>query len=159
MKGKQTSDQVQWGASRILGQARFPMHHSDNWFRSWSRIQKCPHGDAGRTHGDRPGCTRDAGRQGCIREERGRTEDFVQQIRDENWYIDFRQDDSLKQFMNTRTQMADLFHALHPRYSSQPLEKVVAVGVLPKDRAVLDTTANDMVQGTRGIDAGSAGHS
>jgi hypothetical protein len=97
--------------------------------------------------------------EGCIREEQGRTEDFVQQIRDENWYIDFRQDDSLKQFMNTRTQMTDLFHAVRPLYSSQPLEKVVAVGVLPKDRAVLDATANDMVQGTRGIDAGSAGHS
>jgi len=40
----------------------------------------------------------------------------------------------------------------------QPLEKVVAVGVLPKDLAALDTTANDMVQSTRGIDAGSARH-
>jgi len=40
----------------------------------------------------------------------------------------------------------------------QPLEKIVAVGVLPKDPAALDTTANDMVQGTRGVDAGSARH-
>ena len=61
--------------------------------------------------------------------------------------------------MNTRTQMTDLFHAVRPRYSSQPLEKVVAVGVLPKDRAALGTTANDMVQITRGIDAAYARHS
>ena len=41
----------------------------------------------------------------------------------------------------------------------QPLEKVVAVGVLPKDRAALGTAANDMVQITRGIDAAYARHS
>jgi hypothetical protein len=41
----------------------------------------------------------------------------------------------------------------------QPREEVVAVGVLPKDLTALDTTANDMVQGTRGIDTGSARHS
>jgi hypothetical protein len=40
----------------------------------------------------------------------------------------------------------------------QPHEKVVAVKVLPKDLAALDPTANDMVQGTRCIDAGSARH-
>jgi hypothetical protein len=159
MKGKQTSDQVQWGASRILGQARFPMHHSDNWFRSWSRIQKRPHADAGRTHGDRPGCTQDAGRKVAFGKSRAGQKTSCNRYRDENWYIDFHQDDSLKLSMNTRTQMTDLFHAVRPLYSSQPLEKVVAVGVLPKDRAVLDATANDMVQGTRGIDAGSAGHS
>jgi hypothetical protein len=40
----------------------------------------------------------------------------------------------------------------------QSFEKVDAVGVLPKNPAALDTTANDMVQGTRGIDAGSTRH-
>jgi hypothetical protein len=40
----------------------------------------------------------------------------------------------------------------------QPLEKIVAVRVLPKDLAAFDTTANDIVQCTRGIDAGSAMH-
>jgi hypothetical protein len=38
----------------------------------------------------------------------------------------------------------------------QPFDKIVAVGVLPKDPAALDATANDRVQGTWGIDAGSA---
>jgi hypothetical protein len=99
---------VQWGASHILGQTRFPMHHSDNWFRSWSRIQKRFHGDARRTHGDRPGRTQDAGRQSCIREEQGRSADFVQQTRGEYWYIDFRQDGSLKYYLNTRTLMRAL---------------------------------------------------
>jgi hypothetical protein len=40
----------------------------------------------------------------------------------------------------------------------QPLEKIVAVGVLPKYLAALDTTADDKVQGTRGIDAASTWH-
>ena len=36
----------------------------------------------------------------------------------------------------------------------QSFEKVDAVGFLPKDLAALDTAANEMVQSTRGIDAG-----
>ena len=42
--------------------------------------------------------------------------------------------------------------------SLQPLEKIVAVGILPKDPAAFDAMANDMVQGTRGIDAGFTRH-
>jgi hypothetical protein len=37
----------------------------------------------------------------------------------------------------------------------QPPEKIVAVGILAKDLAAFDTTANYMMQSTRGIDAGS----
>jgi len=55
------------GASRILDQTRFPMHHRDNWFRSWLRIQKRPHGDARGARGDRPGWTQN----GCIRKGGG----------------------------------------------------------------------------------------
>jgi hypothetical protein len=40
----------------------------------------------------------------------------------------------------------------------QPLEKIVAVGVLPKNPTALDATAHDMVQDTRGVDAGSKRH-
>jgi hypothetical protein len=83
----------------------------------------------------------------------------VQQTRGEYWYIDFRQDDSLQQYMNTLNRLTGLFPEVRLLYSSQPLEKVLAVGVLQKDFAAFDTTANDMVQGTRGIDAGSAKHS
>jgi hypothetical protein len=42
--------------------------------------------------------------------------------------------------------------------SRKPLEKTVAVGVLPEDLATFDTPANDMVQSTRGTDAGSTRH-
>jgi hypothetical protein len=40
----------------------------------------------------------------------------------------------------------------------QPLEKIVAVGVLPKNPTALDATSHDMVQGTRGVHAGSKRH-
>jgi hypothetical protein len=42
--------------------------------------------------------------------------------------------------------------------SLQPDEKIVAVGVLPKDFIASDTLARDLVQNTLGIDAGSARH-
>ena len=38
----------------------------------------------------------------------------------------------------------------------QPLEKIVAVEALPKNPAALNAMANDIVHGTRGVDAGSA---
>ena len=40
----------------------------------------------------------------------------------------------------------------------QPLAEIIAVGIPPKNLAALDLSANDMVQGTRCIDAGSAWH-
>jgi hypothetical protein len=48
----------------MLERTRVSVSTSDTeyaWGGSWSRIQKNPHGDACRTHGNRPGWTQDAG--------------------------------------------------------------------------------------------------
>ena len=40
----------------------------------------------------------------------------------------------------------------------EPLEEILPVGVLSKNLAPFDTTANNMVQSTRSVNAGSARH-
>jgi len=40
----------------------------------------------------------------------------------------------------------------------QPLDEILPVGILSENLAALDPSANDMVQGTRGINASSAWH-
>ena len=40
----------------------------------------------------------------------------------------------------------------------QPLDEILPVGILSENLAALDPSANDMVQSTRGINAGSAWH-
>jgi hypothetical protein len=40
----------------------------------------------------------------------------------------------------------------------KPLNEILPVAILPENPAALDPSANDMVQGTRSINAGSAWH-